>query len=65
MEKLARAISVITQGMFRKEKKKKEVPVPSAQEPKVKAKLPRRSPAANQVTLSRYWRRTVTLTLRS
>ena len=27
------------------EKKKKEVPVPSAQEPKIKEKLPRRSPA--------------------
>ena len=29
-----------------KEKKKKEVPVPSAQEPKEKGKMPRRSPAA-------------------
>ena len=28
------------------EKKKKEVPVPSTQEPKTKGKLPRRSPAA-------------------
>ena len=30
----------------KKEEKKKEVPVPSAQEPKAKGKLPRRSPTA-------------------
>ena len=30
----------------KKEKRRKEVPVPSAQEPKAKGKLPRRSPTA-------------------